>query len=74
MHSDKNVVIANAQSTRIAYLSQTYSGKTQDKKIADSEPIAYPPEAILYKDTGFQAYEPRVRQTPKPKKSRARKN
>jgi hypothetical protein len=74
MHSDKNVVIANAQTTRIGYLSQTYSGKTQDKKIADSEPIAYPPEAILYKDTGFQAYEPRVRQTQQPKKSHARKN
>lgn len=73
-HSDKNVVIADAKTTRIGYLSQTYSGKTQDKKIADTEPIVYPPDATLYKDTGFQGYEPRVRQTQQPKKSRARKN
>jgi len=73
-HTDKNVVIADPKTTRIGYLSQTYSGKTQDKKIADTEPIVYPPEVTLYKDTGFQGYEPRVRQTQQPKKSRARKN
>jgi hypothetical protein len=73
-HSDKNVVIVNAQTKRVGYLSQTYAGKTHDKKIADSEPIAYPRQATLHKDTGFQGYEPPVRETYQPKKSRTRKN
>ena len=70
-HSDKNVVIVNAQSRRVSYLSQTYAGRTHDKKIADSEPIAYPCQATLHKDTGFQGYEPCVHQTYQPKKSLA---
>ena len=73
-HSDKNVVVVNAKSKRIGYLSQTYPGKTHDKKIADDEPIRYPRKTILYKDTGFQGYEPKVHETRQPKKSRARQN
>ena len=42
-----------------------------DKKIVDGEPIRYPPGTILYKDTGFQGYEPTVQQSHQPKKSRA---
>jgi len=70
-HSDKNVVIVNAQSARVGYLSGTYPGKTHDKKVAEGEAIRYPRQAKLLKDTGFQGYEPRVRQTCQPKKSRA---
>jgi hypothetical protein len=69
-HSDKNVVIVNAQSKRVGYLSGTYAGKTHDKKVAEAEAIRYPRQATLLKDTGFQGYEPRVRQTRQPKKSR----
>jgi len=71
-HSDKNVVVVNAKTKRVGYLSQTYAGKIHDKKIVDTEPIRYPPGTILYKDTGFQGYEPKVQQTHQPKKSRAR--
>lgn len=67
-HTDKNVVVAEAKSRRIAFLSQTYVGKTSDKKIADQEDIAYPPGAELHKDTGFQGYEPAVRKTCQAKK------
>lgn len=67
-HSDKNVVIADAQSKRIGFLSGTYVGKTHDKKIADSESISYPPDTVLYKDTGFQGYEPAVKETCQAKK------
>jgi len=74
IHSDKNVVIVNAQTKRVGYLSGTYAGKTHDKKVADSEGICYPRRARLYKDTGFQGYEPRVRETCQPKKSRVRGN
>jgi hypothetical protein len=73
-HSDKNVVIANAHSMRIGFLSDTYVGKTHDKKIADSENICYPPETVLYKDTGFQGYEPEVKETCQAKKKATRRN
>jgi len=71
-HSDKNVVVVHAKTKRVGYLSQTYAGKTHDKKIADQEALCYPPNTILYKDTGFQGYEPPVGQTRQPKKSRAK--
>ena len=71
-HCDKNVVIVQAQSKRVGFLSQTYAGKTHDKKIVDTEPIAYPPDALLAKDTGFQGYEPAGVQTRQPKKSPGR--
>jgi Helix-turn-helix of DDE superfamily endonuclease/DDE superfamily endonuclease len=71
-HSDKNVVVVNAKTKRVGYLSQTYAGKMHDKKIVDTEPIRYPAGTILYKDTGFQGYEPKVQQSHQPKKSRAR--
>ena len=71
-HRDKNIVVVNAKSKRVGYLSQTYAGKVHDKKIVDTEPIGYPPATILYQDTGFQGYEPKVHQTHQPKKSLAR--
>ncbi len=70
-HCDKSVVIVNARGQRIDYLSQTYPGKTHEKKIADEEGICYPPGATLYKDTGFQGYEPAVKKTCQAKKSHA---
>jgi hypothetical protein len=71
-HCDKHVVIVQAKSKRVGFLSQTYAGKTHDKKIVDAEPIAYPPGTLLSKDTGFQGYEPAGVQTQQPKKSPAR--
>jgi len=73
-HSDKNVVIATAKKKRISYLSQTYPGKTHDKKVADTENISYPKQITLHKDTGFQGYEPQVRKLCQPKKSHTKKN
>lgn len=73
-HCDKHVVLVQAKTKRVGFLSQTYAGKTHDKKIVDTEPIAYPPDTILYKDTGFQGYEPAVAQTYQPQKSRGAEN
>jgi hypothetical protein len=70
-HTDKNVVVANADSKRIDYLSQTYPGRVADKSIADREGIAYPPGTRLYKDSGFQGYEPAVAQAYQAKKKAA---
>jgi len=69
-HTDKNVVIVDLRRKCIGFLSRTYVGKTHDKKIADSEGISYPPKAELYKDTGFQGYEPAVTRTCQAKKTR----
>lgn len=74
IHSDKNVIIATAKKKRISFLSQTYPGKTHDKKIADTENISYPKQMTLHKDTGFQGYEPTVRRLYQPKKSHAKKS
>ena len=71
IHSDKNVVIATVKKKRVSFLSQTYPGKTHDKKVAETENIIYPEYMTLLKDTGFQGYEPKVHKTLQPKKSRA---
>jgi hypothetical protein len=57
------VVVTPLKSEGIDFLSRTYDGRTHDKKIADREDISYPPGATLYKDTGFQGYEPAVAET-----------
>jgi DDE superfamily endonuclease/Helix-turn-helix of DDE superfamily endonuclease len=67
-HTDKNVAIVTLPSKRVDFLSRTCVGKVHDKKIADTEGIAYPPGAILYKDAGFQGYEPAVKETRQAKK------
>jgi hypothetical protein len=73
-HSDKNLVVAERIRKRVVFLSQTYPGRVHDKKIADLEHIAYPPNTTLYQDTGFQGYAPGVSQTRQPKKSHADAN
>lgn len=70
-HTDKNLLISNVKTKRIGFLSQTYAGRVHDKKMADSEHIAYPRHSRLHKDSGFQGYEPRGVETLQPKKSRA---
>lgn len=69
IHSDKNLIVVNTKSKRVSYLSQTHAGKVHDKKIADVEKIVYPRKTVLHKDTGFQGYEPDVRQSHQPKKN-----
>lgn len=62
------MIIINEYTEWIAYLSQTYSGKTHDKKVADLEDIHFPLGSGLKKDTGFQGYEPQGVRTLQPKK------
>jgi hypothetical protein len=68
-HTDKNILLANAQTTKVVYLSPTEVGRTHDKKMVDERPIAYPIGATLGKDTGFQGYEPSGVVTYQPQKS-----
>jgi Helix-turn-helix of DDE superfamily endonuclease/DDE superfamily endonuclease len=71
-HTDKNVVLASAADDRVLFLSGTYPGATNDKRIADEERLRYPPGTTLYKDAGFQGYEPPVQQTCRAKKKATR--
>jgi hypothetical protein len=74
-HTDKNVVLVNRYSQKVAYLGATRPGKTHDKKLADEAAIAYPDATTLGKDTGFQGYEPQNVVTWQPKKApRSRAN
>lgn len=73
-HTDKNLLLVNATSGKVSYLSPTVAGKVHDKRAADEAGIAYPTNATLDKDTGFQGYEPAGVQTRQPKKSPKAKN
>ena len=72
-HCDKNVVVVEVGSQRVAYLSGTQAGRAADKGIADREGIVYPPGTLLYKDSGFQGYEPAGAKTRQAKKKAARR-
>ncbi len=67
-HTVKNNVVVGLESRRVQYLSQTYEGKKHDKKICEEEHPTFPPDISLYKDSGFQGYEPPGVQTYQPKK------
>lgn len=68
-HTDKNILLVNANNSKVVYLSETLPGKTHDKKAADQAQIAYPVAATLDKDSGFQGYEPPGVLPTQPKKS-----
>lgn len=70
-HTDKNVLVVRGCSQRILFLSTTYAGKVHDKRIADEAHLTYPPGTVLYKDAGFQGYEPPVQRTCQAKKKAA---
>src|SRR5437762_9177338 len=70
-HTDKNVLVTSASGRRVLFLSGTRPGAVNDKRIADEEGLTYPPGTILYKDAGFQGYEPAVQETRQSKKKAA---
>jgi len=68
-HTAKNLLLVNETTSKVVYLSPTITGRTHDKKAVDEARIAYPTNATLDKDTGFQGYEPEGVLTQQPKKS-----
>lgn len=68
-HTDKNLLLVNAHTDKVIYLGPTVAGKKHDKKAADEGEIAYPINATLDKDTGFQGYEPAGVLTRQPQKT-----
>jgi len=67
-HTVKNVVVTDKRTRKIKALSGTYEGKAHDKRVADEAEYRFPPESKLWKDTGFQGYEPEDSTTFQPKK------
>jgi DDE superfamily endonuclease len=67
-HTDKNILVVNGHTRKLAYLGPTLADKTHDKKAADEVSLTYPLNATLDKDTGFQGYEPGGVLTRQPKK------
>jgi DDE superfamily endonuclease/Helix-turn-helix of DDE superfamily endonuclease len=64
----KNNIIIDKRTRKIKVLSPTGEGKTHDKKLADEQAVTFPVGSKLWKDTGFQGYEPDHVQTFQPKK------
>lgn len=67
-HTEKNLVIGGLSTRTVVYLSETYAGRVHDKRIADTEHPTLPTHIALYKDTGFQGYEPEGVSTYQPHK------
>ena len=57
-HTVKNVVISDKGTGKIKALSATVVGTRHDKKIADEQALVFPKGSHLWKDSGFQGYEP----------------
>jgi hypothetical protein len=67
-HTVKNNVIVDKNTRKITGLSTTCAGKKHDKKLADEHELRFPEGSKLWKDTGFQGYEPENTATFQPKK------
>lgn len=67
-HTVKNLVISDKRTKRILGLSRTVEGKKHDKALADEENTRFPKGSQVWKDTGFQGYEPENTTTHQPKK------
>jgi hypothetical protein len=63
-----NVITERRRGGKVKYLSETVEGKRHDKKLADDEGHKFPKGSKLWKDTGFQGYEPENVKTFQPKK------
>jgi len=67
-HTVKNNMIVTLGKRRVEYLGSTWEGKKHDKIICDEECHEFPKGSVLYKDTGYQGYEPSGVNTRQPKK------
>ena len=67
-HTVKNNVLSDKRTGKIKGLGPTVEGKRHDKKLADDQALTFPPGSTLWKDTGFQGFEPVGVQTFQPTK------
>lgn len=57
-HTVKNIVITDKRTKKVKALGRTQEGKKHDKAATDEEDYSFPDSSTLWKDTGFQGYEP----------------
>lgn len=67
-HTVKNIVINDKRTKKVKGLGRTQVGKKHDKAAADDEAYRFPRGSKVWKDTGFQGYEPEQTTTYQPKK------
>ena len=67
-HTVKNIVVSDKRTKKIKGLGRTQAGTRHDKSAADDEAYQFPPGSTVFKDTGFQGYEPDGITTRQPKK------
>jgi hypothetical protein len=67
-HTVKNIVITDKRTNKIKGRSRTRAGRIHDKTATDDEQYHFPPDSTLFKDTGFQGYEPDGITSSQPKK------
>jgi len=67
-HTLKNNVVSEKRTRKVKVLSETCEGKKHDKKLADEQDLHFPKGSKVWKDTGFQGYEPEDVITYQPKK------
>jgi hypothetical protein len=63
-----NIVITDKSTGKIKGLGETHAGSKHDKACIDAEGYAFPEGSTLYKDSGFQGYEPEGVVTYQPKR------
>lgn len=71
-HAKKNIVITDKPTGKVVGLGQTQAGSRHDKACVDDEGYTFPAGSTLYKDAGFQGYEPEGVTTHQPKKPRGK--
>ena len=64
----KNIVISEKRTKKVKGLGRTQAGKKHDKAATDEEKYRFPKDSKLWKDLGFQGYEPDQTTTYQPKK------
>lgn len=67
-HTVKNIVITDKRTKKVKALGRTQPGKKHDKAATDEEDYRFPKGSKLWKDMGFQGYEPEQTITYQPKK------
>lgn len=64
----KNIVVSEKRTKKVKGLGRNQPGSKHDKAATDEEEYRFPKDSKLWKDLGFQGYEPEHTTTYQPKK------
>lgn len=67
-HTLKNNVVTEKRTKKVRVLSVTCEGKKHDKTLAEEQALPFPDGSKVWKDSGFQGYEPKGTLTYQPMK------